>query len=213
MPLDASLIIYNRGAGGNFIARILTLDEATVPLGSKNNLTTLERFELYDYKNIKLDYNSYGTFNKDSLSNWVDIELKEMYFPLTRGIEALLEMNLQIIEPMHPDELEEKLNYFGIDDITNLIVLDSTGQQEWVLKQKIHKGAYADIQSVEIEYETECKIIDQLSTLNCIDLAHILGTDNEFVQEYHRACDMCRVEAYDDLAIQLRNSWKETWAR
>ena len=213
MPLDSKLIIYNRGAGGNFIARLLTLDETTVPLGSKNNLTTIERFELYHYKNIQLDYDSYGIFNKEHLSHWVDIELKEMFFPLTRGVETLLAMDLKIIEPMHPDELEEKLNYFGADDTTNLIVLDSAGHKDWVLKQKIHKGAYADIVSVETEYETECKMINDLSTPYRIKLSNILGTDDEFLKEYHSVCNMCQVRAYDDLAIELRNSWKETWAR
>ena len=182
MPLDANLIIYNRGAGGNFLARLLTLDEATVPLGSKDNLTTQERFELYHYKNIQLSYDSYGTFNKEHLSHWVDIELKEMFFPLTCGVETLLAMDLKIIEPMHPDELEEKLNHFGPDDTTNLMVLDSTGYKDWVLKQKIHKGAYTNIDLVEINYETECEIINYLSNPYQIKLSNILGTNDEFLK-------------------------------
>ena len=59
----ANIILFVAGSGGNFLARILTLDPATIPIGGDGE-TASERSELYHYSNIdKLLNKKYNNFN------------------------------------------------------------------------------------------------------------------------------------------------------
>ena len=58
--MNVKLIVFTRGSGGNFLARVLTLDESTAPMGG-GMPTTEERYNRYLYSNvdskIKKSYN------------------------------------------------------------------------------------------------------------------------------------------------------------
>ena len=54
IDIYVSLIIYQVGAGANFLSRVLSLDETTVPIGGyqegTNFLNVQDRYKQYHYK-------------------------------------------------------------------------------------------------------------------------------------------------------------------
>jgi hypothetical protein len=212
--MNINIIIFCFGCGGNFLARVLTLDEKTVSLGKKN-LTTKQRAEHYNYKNIDNKISGqYNTFLPSGLSNWANIELNEMFFPLSRGVDTLVKLNLDIVEPMHPRHYEVKLNYFGVDDNINVLYIDPTDCIDWIVDQRIHKGAYIDsIKNIKQSTLDEIDILNQVKNNAVpISLKNIISSDEKFLKEYYRACEVCNVKIFDSYALEIYKSWRRTWA-
>ena len=215
MPLDIGIILVNRGAGGNFLARALTLDTTTVCLSKENLNTVDQRFKLYHYNNIHFSPNEFAIHNKDGPSNWVRHELFEMYFPFTRGFESLIELNLKVIEPVHPNQLADKLNLLGPDDKIKIAIIDNDNL-EWNYQQILHK---IDKKFSQQEFDnlvnTENLIINESKkTHHCLStkLSDIIGSDESFIDAYHQLCNFFGIDHHDDYALEIRNSWKKTWA-
>ena len=147
----ANIILFVAGSGGNFLARILTLDPATIPIGGDGE-TASERSELYHYSNIdKLLNKKYNNFNNNGLSDWVEIELNKMFFPMTLGVEKITKMNKILVEPIHPSHYETKLGYFGKDDILKILYIDPIDCEQWITTQRIHKGVVKDNKSFDLQ--------------------------------------------------------------
>lgn len=78
--MNVKLVIYPHGAGGNFLARILTLDKTVFPMGDCHvNSSPKFLVDYYKYDNISLGENTYNEMLPNGLSKWVDIELNEYY--------------------------------------------------------------------------------------------------------------------------------------
>jgi len=212
--MNVTLILFCKGTGGNFFSRVLTLNEKTVPLG-RNNLTTEQRALTYNYKNI--DNKIKGQYNEilnNGLSKWVDIELNEMFFPLTRGVENLVKLNLKVIGPIHPEHFEAKKNYFGVDDQINVVYIDPTDCENWIVAQMIHKGVIQKtppIKFLKTHIDDMFAIAKKINAVP-VSLKNILESPEKFLIEYHIACGACDVTPYDFYAIEVYKSWKETWA-
>ena len=109
--MKANIICFLKGSGGNFLARVLSLDTTTVPLGGivdDSQVDLQQRLERYDYTKF-LDMN-FSQMQSNGLSNWVDQELTHLCFPLAMGFEKLAKLNLDIVEPIHPEHFEEKIS-------------------------------------------------------------------------------------------------------
>ena len=215
MPLDIGILLLNRGAGGNFLARILTLDPATVCLSAQNIDTTDGRCKLYHYDSIKLSPHEFSLPATDGLSKWVSYELFEMYFPLSRGIENLSDLNLKVIEPIHPNHLIDKLNLLGPDDNVKIAIIEND-ELTWTYNQVLHK-INKDVSKQQFDeiINMENKLIDNYKKVHLcfsIKLSDIIGSQTKFIDTYHQLCNFFDVKFYDEYATKIRNSWKKTWA-
>lgn len=205
--MKVKIILFPRGAGGNFLARVLTLDPATVPLGSENYSTAYQRCQQYCYTNIATPFNQQLS---NGLSSWVDTELNHFYFPLTRGFEELISLDQIIVEPIHPDHYAQKINLFGESDEIDLYYLDITGCKEWVQDQVAHKISNTADNTTETELESLNTIIQNLSPTS-ISLLQILKSESTFCDEYIKLCNAMKLNSYPELALTIYQSWKNTW--
>jgi hypothetical protein len=209
--------MFLRGSGGNFLARVLTLDPSTVPIGGgadTAHLPTNKRVDRYRYDD-QFSNKKFNVFLDSKLSVWVDKELNQYYFPLTIGVEKLIELNLIIVEPMHPEHFEQKLQYFGNDDQLTFFYVDPTNCMKWIVEQRLHKGAYTP-STASIEQNT-------LDELNClmqllkkydpisIKLENIIHSELEFLKEYRLACKNLKLPPYPTEDLEIYQSWKKTW--
>lgn len=214
--MQASLIFFQKGSGGNFLNRVLTLDESTVPLGGypeSLKLSTQERFQRYHYDGIVdvigKNFNQFDP-DKQSLSRWVWVELKEMFFPLTIGMEKLVQYNQHVVEFVHPSD-RHKISLFGSDDAISCYFLDSTGCHEWVLKQMQHKiNPILTMRDVIQEYQLLMALSDNWN-LPSFDLRRLLD-ENTFASECQRMCDTVGVKFFKDESTMIYQSWRRTWA-
>lgn len=214
--MRASLVFFQKGSGGNFLNRVLTLDESTVPLGGYSDslrLSTQERLQRYHYDGV---VNAVGeNFNqfdpdKQNLSRWVWVELKEMFFPLTIGMEKLVQYNQHVVEFVHPGD-RHKISLFGTDDRINCYFLDSTGCHEWVLQQMQHKiNPELTMADMIQEYQLLMTLADQWN-LPSFDLSRLLD-ENTFGSECQRMCDTVGVKFFKDESMMIYQSWRRTWA-
>jgi len=208
-----NLIIYNIGAAGNFLGRVLTLDQTTFPMGGIDAAipSTADRFNKYYYSS-QFDFFKFNEMSTNGLSRWVELELNTYYFPLTSTIETLLEYNLKIIEPIHPHQIEDKINLFGQDDQIKLYYIDPTGCVEWIYNQSKHKVSEARTLDNVL---TDIDLLNiKLTKYSCcpISLANIINSQESFLKEYIKICNILEVTPHTEYAIQIYNSWKKTWA-
>ena len=215
--MNANLVMFLRGSGGNFLARVLTLDPSTVPLGGAvgtSHVTTEERVDRYRY-NDQFTNKKFNTFLDNGLSFWVDKELNQYCFPLTLGVEKLIELDLTVIEPIHPDHFEQKLQYFGTDDQLKFFYIDPTNCIDWVVEQRLHKGAYAGSpasakQRTLDELDCLMQLLEKYNPIS-IKLENIIQSESEFLKEYSLACKNLKLLSYPAEALEIYQSWKKTW--
>jgi len=208
-----SLVIFQIGAGGNFLSRVLSLDETTVPIGGyqegTNFLNVQDRYKRYHYNRV-LEYTG-KEFNKvvgNGLTKWVDYELNHMCFPLTLGIEKLVELDQHIIEPLHLWDYKTKLKLFGESDtIAPTHYIDCTNCFKWVADQAMFKSTVKSAEDVKIQGDDVDNYAKQNNLLP-IRLEELLYN---FEIEYERVCKSIKVKAHTDYALQIFNSWKDTW--
>lgn len=211
--MNIHLILFNRGAGGNFLARVLTLDPATVCLGSKNLESAWDRCDYYCYPE---QLQSPGAYHSNGLSAWTHNELNNFYFPFTRGMEQLVSLNKTVIEPIHPDHYDAKLQLLGTDDQAQLCYIEHRGCETWVQQQVGHKILKSSVHDVEQDQQNQTAKLCDILKLNAdtypIHLADIIQSESAFLSEYARACKHIGLQSYPELALKIYQTWRNTWA-
>lgn len=205
-----SFVNFLPGSGGNFLSRILTLCTSTFPLGPIGHytpLTTLERFHQYTYNNCNF-------FSQTNKLNWFEFERLNAY-PFSRlGLEQLVELDLKIIQFCHPQYFDQELSL--ITETPSHFIIDPESAEEWVAWQRRYKvGAMNNplsqiINKIEQEKQN-LYFIQKKYQAHAIKLKKIIGTDTEFISEYHSICNLLEITAHDTLAIDLRKQWFTTW--
>ena len=210
--VKASLILFPIGAGGNFMSRVFSLDETTVPVGGyqegTNFLNVQDRYKRYHYNRV-LEYTGqdYSKLLQSGLTKWVDYELNNMYFPLTFGMEKLVSLDQHIVEPLHFGHLEDKIQLFGKDDDITLYFVDCTNEEEWVYRQASTKSTVKNLQDT-LE---ACNELHHYAIENKLQGVRLSGILHNFDQEYNRVCELIGVTAHEEFAKQIFDSWKLTW--
>lgn len=210
--MNVKIVLFQIGAGGNFLSRVATLDDNTVPLGGytedSNYLSTSERFLRYQYSNIPKDIiETFDELLPNGLTKWVDYELFTMFFPLTIGFEKLIKYNQTVVEFVHPEHYYEKLTFFGNDDCVETYWLDSSGCLDWVYRQGSTKTTVRSIKEVNDSY-CLMKQIAEKENASSFSLLNIL---NSFETEYLEMCNKLNVKAHMPEALGIYHSWKKTW--
>jgi len=209
--MNINAILFNRGAAGNFLARVLTLDPATVALGSNEFESAAERCKHYCYP---VTSEPPAAHHSNGLSVWVNNELNNFYFPFTRGIEKLVELDKIVIEPIHPDHYYNKLSLLGDDDCVQLYYMDIDDCEDWVMQQVRHKILKTNDQLiVEDQKQQNSALADilQQASAEPIFLKRILMSDESFLQEYLRISQLMGLNAYCEFASAIYQSWRCTW--
>lgn len=210
--------MFLAGSGGNFINRVLTLDPSTVPLGGLARgckLSTAQRLERYRYDH-RFTGKKFNELGHNGLSYWVHKELNEYYFPLTYGLEQLIELNLKVVEPIHPQHWEQKIQYFGNDDQLDFYFIDYGGCLEWVVDQIYHKitdRKNKDTITKELLHSIEFSMIPMLEKYHCIpiQLKNILKSESDFLKEYQLACNNMNLCEFQSESLEIYRSWVKTW--
>jgi|TARA_R110000824_G_scaffold401037_1_gene610466 hypothetical protein len=209
--MQASLILFPVGAGGNFLSRVLSLDENTVPIGGYTEgkfLSTKHRAERYHYRQvINKTGNDFSTILDNGLTKWVDYELNNMYFPLTFGMEKLVSLDQHIVEPLHLWHLEDKIQLFGKDDDITLYFVDCNDEEEWVHKQASTKSTVKNLQDTL----AACNELHDYAIENKLQGVRLSGILHNFDQEYIRFCAILGIRPYPEHAKVIYESWKLTW--
>lgn len=219
----ANLIAFIPGSGGNFLARVLTLNETFVGLGPNGlGSSLLERKNQYNYENLKMLPKDYNKRQPNNFSNWVLNDMENLYFPLKQGLENISKDSIQIIEPIHPDFYYQKLKLFGQSDYINHFYIDPTNCIEWINKQRLHKGAYYYTNAIDLsKYIQELTNLD-LKNLNKIKnnfsslpvyLEKIINSYSTFCQEYERICKILNISPLTEHTNTIYESWTRTWGR
>jgi len=217
--MQVKIVFYIIGSGGNFLNRALTLDPKTVPLGGYDGthyLSPEQRAHRYHYDRvIELIGNQFNKFNSRNVSNWVKIELEKIYFPLTLGIEKLIELDQIVVEMVHPHHWADKKELFGIDDDLELFYLDTKDCESWIASQRLHKvckNGQLDRELGKV-YQDQKHMLDLIENLKIkpIYLKKIIDSPESFMQEYSRICDLLKLNSYPDLALSIYQSWQLTW--
>ena len=217
--MKANIICFLKGSGGNFLARVLSLDTTTVPFGGMidgNSVNLQQRLERYDY--TKFLGMNFTQIQNNGLSNWVDRELTRWYFPLTMGFDKLISLDLDIVEPVHPEHFEQKISYFGQDDKLIFIYLDPTNCVDWIVDQRYHKGVVSQntprssvLASTLLDIEQLNSLRKKYNFISSINLENILMSEYKFLDEYKKTCDVCGLSTHEEFALKIYRSWKLTW--
>lgn len=209
--MNINAVLFNRGSGGNFLARVLTLDPVTVCLGRYDIDSPDQRCDYYCYQELTGPYNKNM---KNGLSQWVYKELNEFYFPLTRGIEHLLKLDKLIIEPMHPDHYSDKMALLGPDDNLQLFYIDLQGCESWVEKQVRHKIRPDSVRYIKQNQQYQTSMLNDILSsqpAQSVQLHNIIESELTFSKEYVKICQTMKINSYPELAVKIYRSWRSTW--
>lgn len=202
--MKVNIVLFDRGSGGNFLSRVLTLDPTTVPLGNLDHCSPEQRCEYYCYKTPTGPLN---TALPSGLSTWVDTELNQFYFPFTRGMEQLTQLNQTVVEPMHPDHYSNKIQLLGPDDQVSVYYIDPTHCEDWIAAQVKHKIFSNRVHCIVPDLKTVINGLDA----HPISLEQIIKSESTFVEEYVKICSSMNLISYTDLALRIYKTWRTTW--
>jgi hypothetical protein len=214
--MQVSYIIYHSGTGGNFLTRVCTLDPNTVALGQGKyqHLSLEERLAQYTYLDTNLP--KLPVKNKDTIT-WWNWELKNK-LPMTRlGVEQCLSLNLHLVESHHHYNIEQHMqNVYGKDDNITFAYVDTTGAEDWYIRQAKQKTGCSNLSNNEILYKLakeNQELFDQFPkyVTNPISLKNIISSEESFIKEYKKMCSLFNLTNYNNQARQLYQQWITTW--
>lgn len=203
--VKTTFILYAPGLAGNFLARLFSLSDDTVPVMPKqmlhNWVTTavepqFDKTSLYSFDVVV------EKFNHDWLSfhaAWVDIYDKLWCESLT----DLVHKYDRIVYQIHPFEFSEFEEAIAALPNKQLfyVDLDMDKYGHWVnsAKQRIGFDYRGD------EHSAGASLCRKYG-METINLTELL-TDDEFLVEYNRVCSIMGIAADNTAAQRLRDNW------
>jgi hypothetical protein len=199
------ILLYLPGHAGNFLARLFSLGEDTMPLLRKDQLDhhldqgtpvpdNFDRLENYRFGQVTQEFDSWQQFHRahaDFLEN-AQYRLLNVFCGLHYS---------RIVLPVHPGEFE---NYFVNIDPTEFYYVDLD----------LHKwGAWVSGQQEKLGFRTRGNENQQFETykkqyhMRSINLTKMLASEQAFVEEYMLVCNQMNIEPMLEQARQLRQDW------
>jgi hypothetical protein len=199
------ILLYLPGHAGNFLARLFSLGEDTMPLLRKDQLEhhldkgtplpdNFDRLENYRFGQVTQEFDSWQQFHRahaDFLDN-AQYRLLNIFCGLRYS---------RIVLPVHPGEFE---NYFVNIDPTEFYYVDLD----------LHKwGAWVSSQQEKLEFCTrgnENQLFDTQKkkyNMRSINLTKILESEEAFVEEYMSVCNQMNIKPMLEAARSLRQDW------
>jgi hypothetical protein len=199
------IVLYLPGHAGNFIARLFSLNNQTMPLLQKTQLQyslgsgqpipdDFDRLENYQFSTVPTRFNNWQQFHR----SFADHKEYSGYRLLNLFCKRKFS---RIVFPLHPHEFatdfdnQSQAEFYYVD-----LDLDQWG--DWVNDQQ----AKLNFQYRSNEHEQFHKLKD-LHAMKPISLDNMLHSEHGFVTEYHRVCDVMSIPANIEQALQLRHDW------
>lgn len=188
------------GHAGHMIARLFGLSPEIIPLATKNYLKSLSipainKLDLYRFSEVKARFKTWQDFHK-SFADHKDII----------AIRATNAVNQHLysceIYPIHPCEFHH--DFQELDQTECYYVqLDLDRWGPWVEQQR-KELKFIDRPSEHEYFEKYKKLYD----MKPISLTKLLGTDQEFQEEYLRVAHSMNISPVLSQAIELLKDWK-----
>jgi len=193
-------IVYMPGHAGHMISRLFGLSPETIPLAGKNNLKSLtipslNRLELYKFSNVKTRFRTWQDFHR-AFADHKD-------YPAVRATNAVNGHQYScVIYPIHPYEFHYD---FQVIDETDCYYVDLDLSQwgEWVEQQR-EELKFVDRPEEHQYFET----YKTLHNMKSISLTKMLGSSQEFQEEYLRVAQSMNITPMLSQAVELFNDWK-----
>lgn len=199
------IILYLPGHAGNFLTRLFSLGNETLPHLPVNLLEQyiytgkpnehLNRLELYSFKEV-FKYYDWQQFHRA----WADFR----YYTKYELLNVFYNSKYSITHAIHPFEF--KMLEHGIE------LLDQTEFYYVDLDLEKH-SAWVDSQQQKLKFYLRDNEVDDFHLLKdqyhmqAISLTNILKSDNEFLKEYVRVCNLMSLAPNTDQALLLYQDW------
>lgn len=193
-------VVYMPGHAGHMIARLFGLSPEIIPLTTKNYLKSLSipainKLDLYRFSKVKTTFKTWQDFHRSFADH------KDMI-----AVRATNAVNRHLysceIYPIHPYEFHH--DFQELDQTECYYVqLDLDQWGPWVEQQR-KELKFIDRPS-EYEYFEKYK---KLHDMKPISLTKLLGTDQEFQEEYLRVAHSMNISPTLAQAIELLKDWK-----
>jgi hypothetical protein len=197
------IVLYLPGHAGNFISRLFSLSDETMPLIRQHQLDTLldqgqalpdefDRLANYSFSQVTEEFDNWQQFHRsyaDFLEN-TQYRLLNLFCKLKYS---------RIVLPVHPWEFE--LHFVPMQNCEFYYVdLDLTKWGSWVNNQK---------QKLGFQYRgNEHAQFDRLKqNMTAINLTKMLESETAFLQEYTLICKKMEITPMIPEALLLRQDW------
>jgi alpha-L-arabinofuranosidase len=199
------IILYLPGHAGNFVARLFSLGQETMPLLEKTMLQSslessqeisddFDRLENYRFSSVPTRFDNWQQFHR----SFADYKEYSSYRLLNLFCKRKYS---RIVFPLHPHELVADFNnqsgpeFYYVD-------LDIDQWGTWVNEQQTK----LNFQYRPNEHE-QFHNLKETHNMKSISLNHMLHSQRSFLTEYHRVCDVMNISANIDQALHLRDDW------
>jgi hypothetical protein len=199
------IILYLPGHAGNFVARLFSLGQETMPLLQQGMLQhhlesvtdvpdNFDRLENYRFSTVSTAFDDWQQFHRSyadhkeySCYNLLNIYCKQKYS--------------RIVFPLHPHEFIADFNNQSESEFY-YVDLDLDRWGDWVNDQQLK----LNFQYRSNEHEQFHKL-KEIHAMKSISLDNMLHSEHGFVTEYHRVCDVMSIPVNTEQALQLRHDW------
>ena len=197
------IIMYMPGHAGNFLARLFSFDHSTMPQLPK---TLLNRYIVSDSKSENLDRMKMYSFNEvESFRNWQEFHRawSDFHQHKRSNLLAAIWKKSSIVYAVHPHEFS-RFEFFmkGNANIKFFYVDLNSKDQHWVDSNQTKLSF--------INRDCEPSMFDKFKNnynMKPIDLSAILESEESFLTEYYRCCEVMELPTHTDQAIKLYKDW------
>lgn len=202
------VLLYLPGHAGNFLARLFSLGQNTMPLIRKDQLDhhldqgtplpdNFDRLENYRFAQVTEEFNNWQQFHR----SFADFFEHAQYRLLNLFCGSRYS---RIVYPLHPIELANSIvpmsaiEFYYVD-------LDLQKWGSWVSSQQ-KKLAFITRHNENALFEVYKKKYHMRS----INLTKMLASEPAFVEEYMLVCSQMNIEPMLQQALNLRQDWYST---
>jgi len=204
--MKSIFILYLPGYAGNFLTRLFSLGADTVPHLPKDELTKAvdlgclpdmaNKIQWYRFSKVNQTFENWQEFHR-SWPDFYDRELFEEYIQLLDPTPG------NIVYSIHPHEFD-----IFLKDITSIedrqlfyVELDLTKYAEWLATATLKLGFVCRPNEVA-QLNHFCKF-----DMEPISLTSMLDSEESFIEEYHRVCDLMSLAKVTSSAVELYRDW------
>jgi hypothetical protein len=199
------IILYLPGHAGNFVARLFSLGNETMPLLPQTMLQAhvvsaqeipndFDRLENYRFSTVPIKFDNWQQFHR----SFADYKEYSSYRLLNLFCKRKYS---RIVFPLHPYEFvidfynQTQSEFYYID-------LDLAQWGDWVHDQQ----AKLNFQYRPNEH-AQFHDLKQNYNMKPISLDQLLHSEQSFLAEYYRVCEVMNVSANTEQALHLRDDW------
>jgi hypothetical protein len=199
------IVLYLPGHAGNFVARLFSLGQETMPLLPKTMLLScitsaqdvpqdFDRLENYRFSDVPKKFNDWQKFHR-SFADYNECNQYRLWNSFCKQKYS------RIVFPIHPREFGI---YFVQKSLTEFYFVD-LDLDRW--------GHWVDDQQQKLDFEYRHDELEQFQEFKKshhmapISLDRLLESTESFVHEYQRVCELMLIPTHAEQALQLRQDW------